>query len=97
MEKEGEITESGIRAFQCLMQRLKDATDQFLNGTHLIPAENTGIPSILSEVQDLIKNSSEKTNKEYADYVGLSGAILDMWFKVESWQFNCKFRRVMPI
>lgn len=81
-----------IRSFQCLMQRLRDATDQLLNGMHLILAENTDIPSILTEVQDLIKNSSEEENIAYADYVGSSGEILDVLFKFQCWQFNCKFR-----
>ena len=96
MEKLGEMTESDsgdIRAFQCLMQRLRNAIDQFFNEMKLIPAENTDIIGILTEVQNLLEISSKNVNKEYANYVGSSREILDVLFRYQSWQFNGKSRR----
>ncbi len=93
-EKPREIPESGsgdIRAFQGLMQRLIKAMDQSLDETKLMPSGNNSILSIVTEMDFLLKKSSNKVNKEYADYVGSSREILDALFKFQN-QFSGKFR-----
>lgn len=78
-------------AFKSLIQRLEDVLDQVLNRVTFTPEECTGVFSILTELQDLLRNISEEISQKYADYVGSQTQILDMWYKFQSWQFNCKF------
>lgn len=78
------------KKLHCLITNLNDKFGQFL----MAPSwcfNTTSISFILTELQELLKNSNEEHNKEYADYVATCGEVLDAWYKFQSWQFNCKF------
>ncbi len=80
---------------RCLMKSLKDTFDQFLNGvfftsTEAIPSTSS-VNFILIELGEVLHISSEKINRECADYIASSKDFLDVWYKFQSWQFNCKF------
>lgn len=94
MEKEETATQGSMKNLECLVKRLKDALDQFLNGAHSAQAacfDISCVNHILSDLQKLFLISDEEAKKEYATYIGSLPGILNVWYKFQSWQYNSKF------